>query len=81
MSDYLNVSRVWLQEGTFVGADNVERQIVRVELEIDLTQANRLAASRNDRFGLTPSLLADDAREIATPITDALVANGFGQEP
>ena len=80
MSDYIRIGRVWTQEGTFVGEDDVSRQIVRVEFEMDLAQANRLAAAKRARLGSNPDLLADDARELARPILNGLIDNGYGTE-
>lgn len=80
MSNYVKVDRAWTQEGSFIGEDGVLRQIVRVEVEMDLAQANRLAAAKQARLLSTPDLLADDARELASPILDGLIDNGYGTE-
>lgn len=78
MSNYVQVSRCWLQDGDFVGADGVPRRIVRVEMEVDANQADRLAGHYAGRTAQGRTVFADEARELATPIMAALDAAGFG---
>ena len=78
MSNYVQVSRCWLQDGTFVNGDGVERRIVRVEMELDADQADRLAGHYAGRTAQGRTVFADEARELAVPIMAALGDAGFG---
>lgn len=78
MSNYVQVSRCWLQDGEFVGADGAVRRVVRVEMEVDANQADRLAGHYRGRTAQGRTVFADEARELAVPIMAALDAAGFG---
>lgn len=78
MSDYVRVTRCWLQDGDFVNGDGVQRRIVRVEMEVDANQADRLAGHYRGRTDNGSTVYAGEARELAVPIMAALDDAGFG---
>jgi hypothetical protein len=78
MSAYVHVDVVLEQEGEFVGSDGVERAVVLVgKIVIDETDARRLASHYKDRTDAGALPLADESRELAVPIMQALVDAGL----
>lgn len=62
------------------GSDaEVPEQYVTVEVKIPKADADRLAQHRADRLASSLDVLADEAKELARPIMDALIAAGYGQ--
>lgn len=52
---------------------------VTVQVKVPRADADRLAQHRADRLAQSLDVLADEAKELARPIMDALVAAGYGQ--
>jgi len=57
-------------------ADYTGAQVV---IQIDQATADRLAQHRADRLASALDILADEAKELARPIMDALIDAGHGQ--
>lgn len=79
---FVHVDVILEQEGQFTGDDGVPRTVVIAgKVVIDRTDAARLATHYKERTdaGLQP--YADESRELAVPIMQALVDAGLAEEP
>jgi hypothetical protein len=54
-------------------------QCVRVQVILPLADANRLAEHKRSRAASGADVLASEAREVADPVLEALVAAGYAQ--
>lgn len=78
MSAFVQIDVVLEQPGDFVGPDGVERTVVMVgKVRIDETDARRLATHYKDRTEAGGQPYADESRELAVPLMQALVAAGL----
>lgn len=78
MSAFVQIDVVLEQAGEFVGSDGVDRTVVHVgKVRIDRDDAVRLATHYKERDDAGSLPLADESRELAVPLMQALVAAGL----
>ena len=61
-----------------VEIDGVDESGPSVTIQIDQATAERLAQHRATRLASSLDVLAAEAKELAVPVMDALIAAGFG---
>jgi hypothetical protein len=75
---FVYVDVILEQQGEYTGSDEVPRTVVLAgKVVIDRTDAVRLANHYKDRTDAGSLPLADESRELAVPLMQALVAAGL----
>ena len=75
MSNLRTVDSVSTQQVT---RDGVDEAVYQVVIHIPVADAERLAAHKRARVAAGADVLASEAREVADPVLEALVAAGYG---
>jgi hypothetical protein len=75
---FVHVDVILEQQGEYTGSDEVPRTVVFAgKVVIDRTDAVRLATHYKERTDAGALPLADESRELAVPLMQALVAAGL----